>query len=139
MSFRVVPDTNVLITSRKSPTPTSPTRELFERWIRGEFTLLYSLDTIVEYLCKFRELGLDPLEARLLLTEIAAIGELVSISTFHEQFYPKDPEDIAFLLCATNGEASHLVTYDSDFDPVKSRYLFIVCTPLEFLRQLRNY
>lgn len=138
MSFRVVPDTNVVVTSRKSTSSTSPTRELVERWIRGEFTLLYSHDMIVEYFRKFRELGLDPVDARRFLTEIAALGELVTLSTFHEQVYPKDPEDIAFLPCATNGEASHLVTYDSDFDPVKSRYSFLVCSPLEFLRLLRS-
>ena len=47
MKWRMVPDTNVVIASRKSPSKLSPSREILERWILGEFEVLYTLDTIL--------------------------------------------------------------------------------------------
>jgi hypothetical protein len=38
---RVVPDSNVIVASQRSPHPASPNRELLERWRRNEFRLLY--------------------------------------------------------------------------------------------------
>jgi predicted nucleic acid-binding protein len=116
----------------------SPSREILERWILGEFEVLYTLDTVVEYIRKCREIGISSEDVRALLTDFAALGILVTVSSFHERIYPTDPDDIAFLLCATNGDATHLVTYDSDFDPVRIAYSFTVCAPLEFLRELRK-
>jgi len=138
MTFRVVLDTNVLISAERSESPTSPSREILQSWLNGEFTFLYTLDTLTEYARKLRELGIDTVRIQQLLTDIAFLGEGVTISFFHERFLPDDPDDIAFLLCATNGNGTHLVTYDSDFDPIREHYEFTVCLPLEFLRELRD-
>jgi predicted nucleic acid-binding protein len=49
------------------------------------------------------------------LTKINAIwklGEHTSIQYFHLANYPSDPDDIAFVLCAENGYATHLLSYD---------------------------
>ena len=48
--FKVVPDTNVMIASEKHPGPTSPNKEFVDRWKREEFVLLYSEDTLLEYI-----------------------------------------------------------------------------------------
>jgi predicted nucleic acid-binding protein len=138
MKSRIVPDTNVVIASRKSPSPLSPSREILDRWTKGEFDLLYSLDTIIEYVRKCRETGISAEDSRALLTDFTTLGILVTVSSFHERVYPADPDDIAFLLCATNGDATHLITYDSDFEPVRDAFPFSICTPVEFLREHRK-
>ena len=48
-----------------------------------------------------------------------------------------DADDIVILLCAINGNATHLVTYDAGFEPFGGEFGFAVCEPLEFLRELR--
>ena len=138
MSFRVVVDTNVILSASRSRSPSSPAREMLERWIAGEFDLLYSEDLIAEYARKLQELDIAEERIDALLESLASLGEAVLISHFHEQFYPTDPDDVCFLLCAANGNASHLVTYDSDFDAVRGHYQFSVCAPIEFLQELRQ-
>ena len=52
--LRSVPDTNVLLASELSAGPTSPNREFFDRWKSDEFFVLYSWDTLREYIAKLR-------------------------------------------------------------------------------------
>ena len=40
------------------------------------------------------------------------MAECVEIRFFHFRHYPVDADDTIFLLCAINGAASHLVSYD---------------------------
>lgn len=138
MKSRIVPDTNVVIASRKSPSSLSPSREILDRWTKGEFDVLCTLDTMIEYVRKCRETGTNAEDTRALLTDFTTLGILVTVSSFHERVYPADPDDIAFLLCATNGDATHLITYDSDFEPVRDAFPFSICTPVEFLREHRK-
>ena len=137
MSIRAVLDTNVIISAFKSKSPTSPALEILERWVSGEFELLLSEDVVFEYIRKLREKGITDEEIGAFLEDLVLLGESVRISSFHMHPYPSDPDDVAFLLCAANGEATHLVTYDSDFDPVRGHYEFSVCAPIEFLRDVR--
>jgi len=138
VSPRAVLDTNVIVSGERSASPTSPSREILERWLNGEFTFLYTPDTLAEYARKLRELGVSVPRIRELVTEMAFLGEQVRVAFFHEAHLPDDPDDIAFLLCATNGSATHLVTYDSDFDSVRLHFEFKVCRPLQFLLDLRG-
>ncbi len=138
MSPRAVLDTNVVVSGERSASPTSPSREILQRWLNGEFALLYTPDTLAEYARKLRELGVSVPRIRELLAEMAFLGEPVRVSFFHEAHLPDDPDDIAFLLCATNGNATHLVTYDSDFDSIRPHFEFKVCRPLDFLQDLRK-
>lgn len=47
-------------------------------------------------------------------------------------------DDVAFLLVALNGSATHLVTYDPHLQDVAVFYPeFITCEPLAFLSDLR--
>ena len=46
------------------------------------------------------------------LRAILKIAVKVEIEFFHLKAYPADSDDIAFVLCAENGNASHLISYD---------------------------
>ncbi|HEV7402751.1 MAG TPA: hypothetical protein VGO11_07500 [Chthoniobacteraceae bacterium] len=60
------------------------------------------------------------------------------IDHYHLRRYPSDADDIAFVLCAVNGEATHLVTYDRGFSEVAADSEFTICEPLAFLAELRR-
>ena len=46
-------------------------------------------------------------------------------------------DDIAFLLCAINGNANYLVSYDSGFSEIAPDCSFSICEPVAFLAALR--
>ena len=137
-SFRVVPDTNVVIASQKSTSESSPNREFFDRWKNDEFEILYSDDTLLEYIEKMRELHISEEIIRKLIRAMLELGRHVSIVFYHLPLYPSDPDDIAFLLCAENGNATHIVSYDPHLEEIEYFYLFRVCGTLKFLFELRK-
>ena len=136
---RVVLDSNVLIAAQRSVDVYSPNRELIERWQSHEFTLLFSRDTLHEYAEKLLELSVDRADTVALIALISALGEAVEITFFHLPQYPTDADDIAFVLCAWNGLASHLVSYDRDLLELSAAYeaYFRICSPVELLVALR--
>ncbi len=135
--FRTVPDTNVIIASQNA-SATSPNREYFARWANDEFVLLYSEDTLHEYIRKLTERGVPQEIIQKLLVSLMALGEKVFIQFFHLPKYPVDPDDIAFLLCAENGKASHLISYDKHLKMLDGDYDFKICEPIAFLVELRS-
>lgn len=135
--FRAVLDTNVAVAAHRTTAPTSPNREIFTRWKTGEFTLLYSADVLLEYVEKLIAHAVSHADLRELVAAIGREGERVAIRFFHLRKYPADADDIVILLCAINGGATHLVTYDAGFEPFSGEFGFAVCEPLEFLRELR--
>jgi predicted nucleic acid-binding protein len=135
---RAVLDTNVVLAAHRSPNPASPNRELFERWRLGEFILLSSDDVLLEYAENMVELGCTDAEVAAFLARVQVLGEPVTIEFFHLRRYPADTDDIAFLLCAINGSASHLVTYDDGLLSFTGEYSFAICKPLVFLNALRT-
>ncbi len=137
-SFRVVPDTNVVIASEKSRSESSPNREFFDRWRNDEFEILYSDDILLEYIEKMRELNVSEEIIRKLIRAILELGRHISIVFYHLPLYPSDPDDIAFLLCADNGSATHIVSYDPHLKETEHFYSFMVCETLEFLFELRE-
>lgn len=132
---RAVLDSNVLVAATRSADPHRPNRELIERWQAADFTLLYSRDTMLEYAEKLLELSMNRTDAVEFIALISALGEAVEIEFFHLPRYPDDADDIAFLLCAWNGLASHLVSYDRHLLDLSVTYEadFTICRPLEFL------
>ena len=52
--------------------------------------------------------------------------------------YPKDEDDIVFVLCAENGNATHLITYDTDLLNIKEYFKFKICKTIEFLSEFRD-
>jgi len=136
--LRSVPDTNVLLASKVGAGPASPNREYFDRWERREFLILYSRDTLLEYIEKLLEKAIPEETVRGFLSSLFHIGEEVPIQYFHLRTYPIDADDIAFLLCAHNGEGTHLVTYDRHLRNLGGQHPFRICGPVEFLKDLRQ-
>jgi len=139
MPPRVVLDSNVIIAGRRSTNTQSPNRESIDHWQARRLTFLYSLDTLHEYSEKLLEFSVDRTDVVSFIALIAALGEAVEIQFFHLPSCPNDHDDIAFLLCAWNGLASHLVTYDRDLLDLAATYEshFQICPPLDFLPGVR--
>ncbi|MBU0569065.1 PIN domain-containing protein [bacterium] len=137
-SFKVVPDTNVLIASEKSTSLISPNKEVFERWRNEEFEILYSDDTLLEYIEKMRDKGILEESIKKLIRALLELGRKVRIMFYHLPLYPIDPDDIAFLLCAENGTATHIISYDKHLNDIAHLYSFKVCGTLDFLSELRK-
>jgi predicted nucleic acid-binding protein len=137
--IRAVLDTTVAVAAGKSPSTSSPNREIIARWLRGEFTLIISRDIAAEYALKLRERGVDESTIVAFLRQIALLAEIVDIKHFHFRHYPIDEDDIAFLLCATNGRATHLVNYDPHLLDLDIYYPDIdIIPPVPFLHALRQ-
>lgn len=137
-ALRSVPDTNVLLAAKLSKGASSPNSEYLDRWEKREFTLLYSPDTYLEYVEKFIEKGLPEGVIKSFLRALMELGVEVFVEHYHLPAYPVDIDDVAFVLCAVNGNASHLVTYDRHLFEVSRYYSFKVCETIEFLRDLRQ-
>jgi len=138
VATRAVLDTNVILAAHHSRSPASPGVEILDRWERGEFVLLYTADVITEYAEKLIEAGAPQAATDRFLSAIALNGTFVLIEFFHFCHYPEDADDIAFLLCALNGGATHLVTYDPHLHVLQPHYTLVICEPLRFLAHLRS-
>ncbi|MCP4397670.1 MAG: PIN domain-containing protein [bacterium] len=136
-SFRTVPDTNIVLASQNA-SASSPNKEFFDRWERDEFAVLYCEDTLREYIQKLLEHHVPRALIRKFIVELLELAERVEITFFHFPQYPPDVDDIPFLLCAANGNATHIISYDSDLHSLNGHYPFKVCKTLEFLFELRT-
>ncbi len=134
---RAVLDTNVVLAAHRATDPASPNREILNRWKLGGFLLLYSADIVIEYAEKLLEHGFAESDVRSYLALVRLLGERVDITFFHVRDYPSDSDDIGFLLCALNGEATHLVSYDDDLLALQPHYALTICEPVHFLADLR--
>jgi predicted nucleic acid-binding protein len=138
--LRAVLDTNVVLAAKRSAHPQSPNAEIIERWKAGEFVWLVSDDVVTEYAEKLLEKGIPPLKVERLVADLLQYGEEVTIGFFHFHHYPVDADDVAFLLAALNGAATHLVTYDEHLKDVGVFYHeFVTCEPVAFLSDLRAW
>lgn len=137
-SLRAVPDTNILVASEMTSHSRSPNREFFARWRDDEFEILYSDDTLLEYIDKLRDKGVPEASTRKLIRALLELGCEIQIVYFHFPQYPIDPDDIAFLLCAENGDATHIVTYDRHLQALDGVYGFSVSRTTAFLSDLRQ-
>jgi len=90
-----------------------------------------------EYAEKLIALGFDATVAQKFIARIIHLGELVRIEFFHLRHYPADTDDIAFLLCALSGEATHLVTYDPHLTDLQPHYSLCLCAPVRFPTDVR--
>ena len=139
-TLRVVLDTSVVLAAKRSQHPESPNGEILDRWQRREFAVLLSLDTLAEYAEKLLEHGISASEVETFLRLLARHATHITISFFHFRHYPVDPEDVMFLLCAMNGQATHLVSYDEHLLALAPFYSpsLEICLPLQFLTDCRN-
>lgn len=138
--LRVVLDTNVVISSQRGQNLAGPNREIIRRWQSGEFICLFTEDTVMEYAEKLIELDVPEDRIRRFLTALRVLGEKVEVRHFHLSVYPRDADDIAFMICAVNGRATHLVSYDRDLLDLKDNQEaeFMICQPTTFLAELRR-
>lgn len=134
-ALRAVLDTNVILAAKRSSDAASPNAEVLDRWKRREFAFLYSLDTLMEYAGKLLEHGIAEDEVEAFIRSLARHGDQVSVVSFHFRHYPVDADDVMFLLCAANGNASHLVSYDEHLLSLRPFYReeFVICRTQEFL------
>ena len=137
MAARAVLDTIVVVAAHHAIQPDSPNAEIIDRWEAGEFTLLHTPDVLHEYAEKLIETGVPRALAVRFISRIFHLGEVVRIEFFHLRHYPVDADEIAFLLCALNGDATHLVSYDPHLLDLQQPYPLTICEPLRFLAELR--
>lgn len=135
--LRAVLDTNVVIAAHRTQQPSSPNAEILSRWEAGEFTVLHTPDVLLEYAEKLIALGVEASVAQRFIARMIRLSEAVWIEFFHLRHYPVDADDVAFLLCALNGDATHLVTYDPHLSELQPHYALSICAPLSFLAAVR--
>jgi uncharacterized protein len=138
--LRAVLDTNVFLSAFLSRNPTSPTKEILQRWQAGEFVLLVSDDLIDELTEKLLERRIPFDRVTEFLTLIAGLAEWILVP--EDAVRPvilEDPDDDPILACAEVGEAQYFVTYDAHFEPLRGSYAGIKITKaLPFLHALRR-
>jgi len=78
--LRAVLDTNVPIAAHLSRNPHSPTIELVDRWRTGEFTQLYSNDTLAELQEMFMARQIIPEVADQYVADLLRLGEYVTVT-----------------------------------------------------------
>lgn len=78
-AFKVVPDTNILVAAIKSDHPNSPNKEFFAHWYKEEFALLYSNDTLLEYIEKLQDQNIPEATIKKFIRAILALGQRVII------------------------------------------------------------
>ena len=112
---------------------------ILDRWQRREFTFLHSLDILAEYAEKLLQRGIPAAEVEAFIHSLARHGELVAVVFFHFRHYPVDADGVMFVLCAINGRASHIVSYDDHLLSLQPFYAgeVTICEPLEFLSVCR--
>ena len=136
--LRAVLDTNVLLAAQKTRHSSSPNAEIFNRWKAGELAVLCSRDIAIEYADKMLEHGIPEVYISTFLSLLRVLAEWVEIEFFHLRHYPIDSDDVSFLLCALNGEATHLVTYDEHLTALQPHYKLHICEPVKFLQDCRG-
>lgn len=138
MMVRAVLDTNVVLAADRTGNPLSPNKEIVDRWANREFTWLVTSDIAAEYAEKLLEKGNAPEKVEAFISGLFLLTELVEIRFFHFRHYPVDSDDTIFLLCAINGAATHMVSYDRHLLDVGAFYdEFVTCRPVDFLAALQ--
>jgi putative PIN family toxin of toxin-antitoxin system len=138
--LRAVFDTNIYVAAYLSKNPNSPTVELLQRWLQGEFELLYSDDLLAEIDEKFSARGIGDMHTHSLLVELLDRATYVHVKPADVQsIILSDPDDDFVLACAIVGQADYLVSYDAHFDVLEGEYQGIkIPQALPFLWAVRR-
>jgi putative PIN family toxin of toxin-antitoxin system len=138
-SIRAVLDTNVFVSSALSKNPSSPTREVIDRWKRGEFMLLICTSLADEVVEKLLDHSVDIEKVEALVKTLASLAEWVEVPTEKIEALLSDPDDNVVVACAVEGKANYLVTYDPHFDSLQGDYRGIkIVKAIPFLEALRT-
>lgn len=110
--MNLVLDTNVLVASvsRKSPT-----RWLWDSFLREEYIISVSTEILLEYEeIILRMMGPDVSSAILQIID-AAVNVNYITRYFHWELIKADPDDNKFVDCAISANADFIVTHDKHF------------------------
>ena len=135
--IKSVLDTNIIISCCLGSYK-SPNKEILQMWQSREIKLLFSEDVLYEYIEKLSCKKVPDNIIKEMVKDLKFYGDFIEIEYFHLHAYPKDQDDIAFVLCAENGKADYLVSYDSHLLVLNGVYNFKICLPLEFLFDVRR-
>lgn len=136
--IRAVLDTNVFVSAALSKNPSSPTREVIDRWKRGEFMLLICTPLAEEIVEKLQDHGIDAGKVGILVEMLANLAEWVEVPPEKIEALLSDPDDNVVVACAVEGGANYLVTYDPHFDLLQGKYRGIkIVKAIPFLEVLR--
>ncbi len=139
--MRVILDTSIIVSGLITPYGTAS--EVIDRWIDGEFTLLYSPAIMDELSDVLNRTWLKERLARLsdhipeFLTTIAVLGEPVT-GYSNVQGHIRDPFDEMFLACARLGSADVIVSLDKDLLSLGQFESTDILRPKEFLQIIDN-
>lgn len=102
--------------------------------------LLYSAGILSEYVEKLLEKNVKEEVVLEFVRVLMELGLHITLNYVHRRYYPRDPDDVEFLLTALEGGATHLVTYDKHLHEIAYRYKedYLTCEPIKFLEELRK-
>lgn len=141
---RVVLDTNVFLSAVISNKPNSPAKEILQRWVNGEFTVVISeavYDELTETLyARLSERRVTEQEIVELLANVEALAEWVEVPSDRVmRVILNDPDDDLVVACAVVGRADYLVTNDKHYRHLNGEYNGIMIKDIvHFLRQVRG-
>lgn len=136
---RAVLDTNVFVSAALSKNPASPTREVLERWQRGEFVLLICTPLAEEIVEKLLDHNISAERVDVLVERLAQLAEWVEVPTEKIEALLTDSDDNVIVACAVEGSANYLVTYDPHFDALGGEYRGMkILKAIPFLKILRE-
>ncbi len=138
-SIRAVLDTNVFVSAALSKNPSSPTREVLERWQRGEFVLLICTPIAEEIVEKLLDHSVSKSKVVVLVEQLAQLAEWVEVAPEKIKSLLTDSDDNVIVACAVEGGANYLVTYDPHFDLLGSEHQGVkIVKAIPFLNVLRK-
>ena len=134
---RAVLDTNIFVSAALSKNPSSPTREVVERWKRGEFVLLICTPLAEEIAEKLQDHDIESQQVEKLVATLANLAEWIEVPPEKIESLLADPDDNVIVACAVLGEANYIVTYDPHFDSLGGEYRgFKIVKAIPFLEVL---
>ena len=137
--IRAVLDTNVFVSAALSKNPSSPTREVLDRWKRGEFVLLICTPLAEEIAEKLMDHSVDAEKVDVLVETLASWAEWIEVPPTKIEALLSDPDDNVIVACAVEGGANYLVTYDPHFDSLQGDYRGVkIVKAIPFLEVLRS-
>lgn len=138
-TIHAVLDTNIFVSAALSKNPSSPTREVLERWERNEFVLIICSPLAEEIVEKLIDHSIDKALIEALVESLAQLAEWVEMSSDKVENLLSDPDDNIVVACAVEGKANFLVTYDPHFDTLNGEYRGVtILKAIPFLQALRQ-
>ena len=139
--WRVVLDTNIFVAAHTSRNPRSPNKELIQRWLLGQYNLLYSKVLLKEVVDKLKEKRISQAMIIELVANFIRLAEQVEVPPEAvRKIIVADADDDHLLACAVSGKADYLITYDKHFDTLGGSYQHTqILEPLPFLFALRQH